>query len=455
MWIKIAQLFLSLTILVTLHEFGHFWFAKRFKCRVDRFYLFFDFLFPFANVANFALFKKKIGDTEYGIGWFPFGGYVQIAGMVDEQMDKSITETEPQPWELRSKPAWQRLLVMMGGILVNFVLGVFIFWMLIWANGKETLPITNLKDGIMVDSVAFNMGLRNGDHIVALDKKVINSLRRVPVEIIMNRIQTIDGVRANGEKFSITVTDIDRAKILKSMKRSQFVEPRFIADVAYVDSTSFAATAKLQKKDRIVAVNGKKVIYFDELRTALRENAGKEVELTVLRGAEKEMDAAQISGATTFQTKSKVTTQGTIGFIPGIISDLKIEEKKFGFFGAFVQGFKDGMEMIVLQAKQFVVIFTVPEAHKQVGGFYTMVQQMSPKWDWTAFWSFTAFLSLALAFMNFLPIPMLDGGYIMFILWEMITGKKVSDKVVYYANQVGLFIVLALMIYANTDWLRG
>lgn len=443
MLIKIAQLFLSLTILVTLHEFGHFWFAKRFKCRVDRFYLFFDFLFPFAGIANFALFKKKIGDTEYGIGWFPFGGYVQIAGMVDEQMDKNIIESEPQPWELRSKPAWQRLLVMMGGILVNFVLGVFIFWMLIWANGKETLPITNLKDGIMVDSVAFNMGLRNGDHIVALDKKVIHSLKRVPVEIIMNRIQTIDGVRANGEKFSIQVTDIDRAKILKSMKRSSFVEPRFIADVAYVDSTSFAATAKLQKKDRIVAVNGKQVVYFDELRTALRENAGKQVALTVLRGLD------------TVFTKSRVTTQGTIGFAPGIISDLKTEEIKFGFFGAFWQGFKDGMEMIILQAKQFVVIFTVPEAHKQVGGFYTMVQQMSPTWDWTAFWSFTAFLSLALAFMNFLPIPMLDGGYIMFILWEMITGKKVSDKIIYYANQVGLFIVLALMIYANTDWLRG
>lgn len=442
MFIKIAQLFLSLTILVSLHEFGHFWFAKRFKCRVEKFYLFFDFLFPFAGMLNFALFKKKIGDTEYGLGWFPFGGYVQIAGMVDEQMDKSIIESEPQPWELRSKPAWQRLLVMMGGILVNFILGIFIFWMLLWAYGKETLPITNLKDGVMVDSVAYNMGLRNGDHIVSLDHKVIRSINRVPVEIVMNGVQTIEGVRASGEKFSIPVTNVDRAKILKSMKRSKFVAPRYIANVEYVDSTSFAATAKLQKKDQIIGVNGNKVLYYDELRTQLIKNAGKYVELTILRGAD------------TVQTKCNVTTDGRIGFAPGFVKEIKIEEAKFGFFGALVQGFKDGMEMIVLQAKQFVVIFTVPEAHKQVGGFYTMVQQMSPQWDWHAFWTFTAFLSLALAFMNFLPIPMLDGGYIMFILWEMITGKKVSDKIVYYANQVGLFIVLALMIYANTDWLR-
>ncbi len=442
MLIKIAQLFLSLTILISLHEFGHFWFAKKFKCRVDKFYLFFDFLFPFAGMLNFALFKKKIGDTEYGIGWFPFGGYVQIAGMVDEQMDKTIIDSEPKPYELRSKPAWQRLLVMMGGILVNFVLGIFIFWMVLWYYGKETLPNASLKEGIMVDSVAYNLGLRNGDHIIALDNKIVKALNRVPVEIVMNGVQQIRGVHANGEIFSLPVTDKDRAIILKSLKRSRFIDPRYIANVEYIDSTSFAATAKLQKKDQIIGVNDKKVLYFDELRTQLRENAGNEVTLTILRGHD------------TIITKSKVTTQGTIGFAPGRVKEFDFKETKYGFFGALAQGFSDGMELIVLQAKQFVVIFTVPEAHKQVGGFYTMVQQMSPTWDWHAFWTFTAFLSLALAFMNFLPIPMLDGGYIMFILWEMVTGKKVSDKIVYYANQVGLFIVLGLMVYANTDWLR-
>ena len=443
MFIKIAQLFLSLTILVTLHEFGHFWFAKKFKCRVDKFYLFFDFLFPFANIMNFALIKKKIGDTEYGLGWFPFGGYVQIAGMVDEQMDKSIIDRPAEPWELRSKPAWQRLLVMMGGIIVNFLLGILIFWMALFAWGKETLPITNLPHGLMVDSSAYEMGLRNGDYITSLDCKAVKSINRIPVEIIMNGITTIEGVHADGKKFSLPVDDTNRSRILKRLKKSKFVEPRFIPVVAGIDSTSFAANSDLKKEDRIIGVNGVGVTYYDELKAQLLLSKNKKAELMLLRGQD------------TVKTNCQVSDIGTIGFWPKALNVPKIEEQKFGIGQAFAQGLKDGMEQIVMQAKQFVVIFTVKEAHKQVGGFYTMVQQMNPEWDWQSFWMFTGFLSLALAFMNFLPIPMLDGGYIMFILWEMVTGKKVSDKVIYYANNVGLFIVLALMVYANTDWLRN
>jgi regulator of sigma E protease len=443
MFIKIAQLFLSLTILVTLHEFGHFWFAKKFKCRVDKFYLFFDFLFPFASVMNFALFKKKIGDTEYGIGWFPFGGYVQIAGMVDEQMDKTLIDTPAQPWELRSKPAWQRLLVMMGGILVNFVLGVFIFWMALLVWGKNTQPITNLPHGLMVDSIAYDMGLRNGDYITSLDGRPVASVRRIPVEIIMNGVSTIEGVHADGKTFSLPVNNDNRSKILKRLKKSDFVSARFIPKVRVIDSTSFAANANLKVEDRIVAVNGVRVNYYDELRAQLVKNKGKKVQLGVLRGKEE------------ITTTCQVTEQGTIGFFPGSVEEFRVDEQKFNVFQAFSQGVHDGIELIVMQAKQFVVLFTVKDAHQQVGGFYTMVQQMNSEWDWQSFWMFTGFLSLALAFMNFLPIPMLDGGYIMFILWEMITGKKVSDQVVYYANNVGLFIVLGLMIYANTDWLRN
>lgn len=443
MFIKIAQLFLSLTILVTLHEFGHFWFAKKFKCRVDKFYLFFDFLFPFANVMNFAIFKKKIGDTEYGIGWFPFGGYVQIAGMVDEQMDKDIIDAPPQPWELRSKPAWQRLLVMMGGILVNLVLGVFIFWMCLFAYGTKTLPMANLPHGLMVDSTAYQMGLRNGDYITALDGKPVRSIDRIPVELIMNHIDNIEGVHADGQKFSVPVNNDNRSKILKRLKKSSFVEPRMISDIAFIDSTSFAANADLKVDDRIIAVNQVPVTYYDQLKAEIVKNKSGKVDLTVLRGND------------TVRTSCKVSEEGTIGFRPGNVEKFKVVEHNYGFFEAFTQGVSNGMELLIMQAKQFVVIFTVKDAHKQVGGFYTMVQQMNPEWDWQHFWMFTGFLSLALAFMNFLPIPMLDGGYIMFILWEMITGKKVSEKVVYYANNVGLFIVLGLMIYANTDWLRN
>lgn len=443
MFIKIAQLFLSLTILVTLHEFGHFWFAKRFKCRVDKFYLFFDFLFPFASVMNFAIWKKKIGDTEYGLGWFPFGGYVQIAGMVDEQMDKTLIDAPPQPWELRSKPAWQRLLVMMGGILVNLILGIFIFWMALLAYGKETLPITNIPNGLMVDSSAYNLGLRNGDFITSLDGKPVRSINRIPVELIMNGVGSIEGVHANGEKFSVPVTNEDRGKILKRMKKSNFVQPRFAFKIDSVDASSFAANADIKKGDRVIAVNGRKVVFFDEYRAIIDANRNKKADFTLLRGKD------------TVHTSCMISELGIAGFYPGHIEKTKVEEQHFNIGEAFVQGVKDGTELIVMQAKQFVVLFTVKDAHQQVGGFYTMVQQMNSTWDWQQFWMFTGFLSLALAFMNFLPIPMLDGGYIMFILWEMVTGKKVSDQVIYYANNVGLFIVLGLMIYANTDWLRN
>jgi regulator of sigma E protease len=444
MFIKIAQLFLSLTILVTLHEFGHFWFAKRFKCRVEKFYLFFDFLFPFANIANFALFKKKIGDTEYGLGWFPFGGYVSIAGMVDEQMDKSIIDSPPQPWELRSKPAWQRLLVMMGGIIVNFILGILIFWMALFVWGKETLPMSSLKYGISVDSTAYDMGLRNGDVITSIGGKPITSVNRVPIEIIMDGAESIVGIHANGEKFVVPVTNNDRGLILKRIKKSRFIAPRYLmGSIDSVDKTSFAANANLKKDDKIIFVNTKLITFFDEFKTELLKNASKKVNLTLLRGND------------TILTTCSVNGDGALGIYQKPQTDIKVVETKYSFFGALSQGIKDGLEQIVMQAKQFVVIFTVKDAHKSVGGFYTMVQQMSPEWDWQGFWLFTGFLSLALAFMNFLPIPMLDGGYIMFILWEMITGKKVSDKVIYYANNVGLFIVLGLMIYANTDWLRN
>lgn len=442
MFIKIAQLFLSLTILVTLHEFGHFWFAKKFKCRVDKFYLFFDFLFPFASVLNFPLFKKKIGDTEYGIGWFPFGGYVQIAGMVDEQMDKSIIDTPPQPWELRSKPAWQRLLVMMGGIIVNFLLGIFIFWMALFTWGKTTQPISKLPHGLMVDSLGIQMGLKNGDYITSLDGAPVKSINRIPIEIIMNGIKQIEGVHEDGKKFKVEVNDDHRSKILKRLKKSDFVSPRFISKIGQIDSTSFASNANLKNDDRIIAVNGIAVCYFDELKAQLIKNKSSKVDLLVLRGKD------------TITTKCQISAEGIIGFKPASVEEFKLDVQTFGIVSAFTQGVKDGMELLIMQAKQFVVIFTVKDAHKQVGGFYTMVQQMNSEWDWHSFWMFTGFLSLALAFMNFLPIPMLDGGYIMFILWEMITGKKVSDKIIYYANNVGLFIVLGLMIYANTDWLR-
>ncbi len=439
---KLLQLFLSLTILISLHEMGHFFFAKRFKCRVEKFYLFFDFLFPFAGVLNFALFKKKIGDTEYGIGWFPFGGYVSIAGMVDEQMDKNLPNTKPEPWELRAKPAWQRLLIMMGGILVNLFLGIFIYWMVLLGWGKETLPVKNLSYGIMCDSSALDMGFKNGDKVLSVDDKPVTSLNRVVIDIIMNRAKSVS-VERDGKVINIPVTTDQIGLLLKQLKHGYFIDVRFPAEVDSVIKGSPAGLAGIQHGDRLLAINSTPTPFFDEFQKEIRKNADKEVEIMLLRNKD------------TVRAKANVTKEGTIGFFPERSKFIKTEKTAYGLFGSFVQGNKDAYETLIMQAKQLAVVFTVKDAHKQVGGFYTMYKTLPDEWDWEYFWKRTAFFSLVLAFMNFLPVPMLDGGYIMFILFEMITRVKVPDKFVYYANYVGLVIILGLMIYANTDFLRG
>jgi regulator of sigma E protease len=439
--IKFAQLFLSLTILITLHEFGHFFFAKRYKCRVEKFYLFFDFLFPFAGLLNFSLFKKKIGDTVYGLGWFPFGGYVQIAGMVDEQMDKATLEKEPEPWEFRAKPAWQRLLIMMGGILVNLILGIFIYWMVFFFWGKSTVPVDKLAHGIACDSTALSMGLRDGDFVVSVDGTPITNLNRVEIEIVMNKATSME-VNRDGQKITIPISEDNVSTILRNLKKSDFISVRMPTEVADVEKTSYADAAGLKKGDLIVAVGGKPTPFYNEFRAELAKYKGKQVELAVLRGVD------------TTKLKSNVTTEGTLGFHALRGKYEPREDFKYGFFESLKEGLSFGAENLVMQAKQLVVIFTVKDAHKQVGGFYSMYKNMNEEWDWHAFWMFTGFLSLVLAFMNFLPIPMLDGGYILFLLIEMISRRKVPEKVLYYANYVGLVFILGLMIYANTDWLR-
>lgn len=445
--VKFGQLFLSLTILITLHEFGHFFFAKRYKCRVEKFYLFFDFLFPFAGLLNFSLFKKKIGDTVYGLGWFPFGGYVQIAGMVDEQMDKATLEKEPEPWEFRAKPAWQRLLIMMGGILVNLILGILIYWMVFFFWGKSSTPTDKLINGIACDSTALSMGLRDGDNVVSIDGEPLTNLRRVEIEIVMNKATSMV-VNRDGQNITIPISEDNVSTILRNLKKSDFISVRMPTEVAEVEKTSFAEAAGLKKGDFIIGVNGVSTPYYHEFRREIIKNSSKDkdhlnsVELNVIRGID------------TMKLKSAVTEKGTIGFAALTKKYYPIEEFKFGFFESLGEGVKDAAENIVMQAKQLVVIFTVKDAHKQVGGFYSMYKNMNEEWDWHSFWMFTGFLSLVLAFMNFLPIPMLDGGYILFLLIEIVSRRKVPEKVLYYANYVGLVMILALMIYANTDWLR-
>lgn len=440
---QILQLILALSILVAIHEFGHFMFAKLFKTRVEKFYLFFDFLFPFANVAKFSLFKKKVGDTEYGIGWFPLGGYVQISGMIDEQMDTNVLNTPPQPWEFRSKPAWQRLLIMLGGILMNVILGVLLYWMILWIWGKDYIPANELKYGVQCDSVALSVGLKNGDKILSLDHKPIQSLEKIALKILMEQSKSIQ-VKRDGKVISIPIKEEHLSQILSNAKKSMFVLPRTPVEVDSVIPHSYAHAAGLKKGDVIIKVDTIPVYFFDEYQNAVLKYKGKEkVSFTVIRRKD------------TVVTYSNISLQGTLGFIRSVEKYLPIKHEEYSFSQAVIQGTKNAIENIEMQVKQFQILFQVKDAHKQVGGFYSMYKAMPEVWNWRAFWTFTAFLSLVLAFMNFLPIPMLDGGYILFTLFEMLTGIKVPEKVIYYANQVGLFLLLALMIWANTDWLRS
>ena len=314
--------------------------------------------------------------------------------------------------------------------------------MILFFSGKHSITNQALTYGLAVDSTAYHLGLRDGDVITHLDDQAVTSINRIPVTIIMDRITNIRGIRENGQLFTVAVKDEDRALLLKRLKKSDFVSPRFKFKLDSIDANSFAANANLKKGDVILKVNQQDVPYFNSFRSRLQQFTGKKVQLSVLRQKD------------TIHTTCQVSETGIIGVFPKPIQDIAVTTQTFSLGSALFQGIKDGMELMIMQAKQIVVIFTVKDAHQQMSGFYSMVQQMDSSWDWLHFWSFTAFLSLALAFMNFLPIPMLDGGYILFILIEMITRKKVSDKVLYYANNVGLFIVLALMIYANLDWTR-
>jgi regulator of sigma E protease len=441
MGIQFAQLLLTLTILIVLHEWGHFYFAKRFKCRVEKFYLFFDFLFPISTLLKFSLFKIKKGETEYGIGWFPLGGYVQIAGMVDEQMDAEHLNKPPQPWEFRAKPRWQRLLIMLGGIIMNVIVGIFIYWMLILVNGKEILPVNAVKEGVACDSVMLSIGFRDGDKILTVDNKQIDDFNKIPLMIILDKAKTVQ-IDRDGNKMDIPITDDHLSKIVASRKAGIF-SPRFKFLVDSTDSGSEADRVGMRKGDRIIKINDVNIEYFHEFRREIARNNGKKVKVTLVRNN----DSLVVEPAI-------VADKGTIGVYTKPLEEFETKKIKFGVFSSLTEGIKDGWRAMVLQAKNIGLLFTVKDAYKQLGGFYTMSKVFDKKWDWQEFWSRCAMISLMLAFMNFLPIPMLDGGYILFLLIEMITRRNIPEKFILYANYVGLVFIMALMIYANTDWLR-
>ncbi|MDB5283655.1 MAG: metalloprotease RseP [Bacteroidota bacterium] len=443
-FIKIAQFILSLSILVTLHEFGHYITARMFKTRVERFYLFFDFMFPFPTVLNFALFKKKIGDTEYGLGWFPLGGYVKIAGMIDESMDEEFLKSEPQPWEFRSKPAWQRLIIMLGGIIVNILLAIVIYWQLLYFNGESYLPVENAKYGFAIDSVGKTMGLQDGDKMVSYDGgKVFKNSQTIGIDLLLNNAKTLQ-IERKGQKMSLPVP-IDVYKHIMASKGLDFVSPAIPAMIDSVYPKSPIDIAGGKHGDQIIQVDSVPIAYFQQFKQQVQNFKKDSTYLLVLRGPD------------TVKLNIVIPDSAILGFRAYSFDKfLTIVEKKYGFFESFPAGAKRTWTGLVNYIKQFRIIFNPDlKGYKQVGSFLTIGQQFSPKWDWERFWGLTAFLSIALAFVNLLPIPALDGGHALFTIYEMIVGRAPSDKFLERAQVVGMIIIFALMFFAiGNDILR-
>ena len=427
--IQIVQFVLIISILVILHELGHFIPAKYFKTKVEKFYLFFD--------VKFSLFKKKFGDTEYGIGWLPLGGYVKIAGMIDESMDTEQMKKPPQPWEFRSKPAWQRLIIMLGGVTVNFFLSWIIYTMLLFNNGDTYIPADSLKYGIEVDSIGQKLGLQTGDRILAVDGKKTKKFNKAVIQIILGDQVTVE---RDGQTMNIALTDEGKADVFKAQGKN-FLGYRSKPIIEKVIDTSAAGLAGIEPGDEIVGVNDEKIEYWDEFRSAIGKAASQEISVNVSRNGNLKNIPLTVPEA------------GVIG-VQLDFKDLRVTDK-YNFAQAIPAGFTRTIEVLTDQIRQFKVIFnTKTEAYKQVRGPIGIVEMMSPVWDWTFFWSFMAMFSVWLAFLNILPIPALDGGHVMFLLYEMISGRKPSEKVLETGQMIGFFILMGLMlvIFGNDIW---
>ncbi|NPA45404.1 MAG: RIP metalloprotease RseP [Chlorobi bacterium] len=425
--IKTVQLLLSLSILVIIHEFGHFGFAKLFKTRVEKFYLFFD---PW-----FSLFKFKKGETEYGIGWIPLGGYVKIAGMIDESMDKEQMALPPKPDEFRSKKAWQRLLIMLGGVIMNFVLAGVIYILVLFAWGEDYIPVENMKYGISVDSTGYELGFRNGDKIISINNKKFEKFSEIQKEILLSDNKTVQ-VERDGKIVEVKIKDSQ----IKSMIDSKhgFIGIRSEFEVADVLKNSNAEKAGIKIGDKLIAANDSSLKFFDEYVHFFKNHKNEEVELTVKR-----------SDAQNKKISVMVDSLGHIGVRVNSLAGIETKHQDYSFFEAIPAGLSMGVEKVSDYLRQFKLIFN-PEtkAYNSLGSFGTIGSMFPAQWDWHSFWLLTAFLSIMLGVVNILPIPALDGGHVMFVLFEMITGRKPSDKFMEYAQIGGFVILMSLMLFA-------
>ena len=430
--IKLSQFLLSLSLLIILHELGHFIPAKLFKTRVEKFYLFFD--------VKYSLIKKKIGETEYGIGWLPLGGYVKISGMIDESMDKEQMALPPQPWEFRSKPAWQRLIIMLGGVTVNFILAFIIYIGMAFVYGDSYIANADMKGGLLIENKALiNAGFKTGDKIIAVDgEKIVKFDNDITMNILTAKQILIE---RNGTEQTIKMPIDLVDKLSKEEKGALFAirMPFVISDVTSSENT------QLKEKDIMQTLNGKSAKYYDEVASILKENKGKTISATVLR------DNKEVP------IEVKVTKEGKLGVMLNLDLDslkklglFKVTKIKYSFAESIPAGLERGKDQFLGYGKQLKMIFN-PEtkAYKQVGGFHAIYKAFPDTWSWEVFWKLTAFLSIALGVMNLLPIPALDGGHVMFLLFEIVSGKKPSDKFLENAQMVGFVLLISLLLFAN------
>ncbi|MDX8337574.1 RIP metalloprotease RseP [Draconibacterium sp. IB214405] len=431
--IKTAQLLLSLSILVVLHEAGHFMFARLFKTRVEKFYLFFD---PW-----FSLFKIKKGETEYGIGWLPLGGYVKISGMIDESMDKEAMKLPPQPWEFRAKPAWQRLLIMVGGVLMNFLFAMIIYIGVLYAWGEQYLPTENVTYGVVVNEVGEQLGFETGDKILTVDNQYVEQFSKIVPTIVLDGAKTVQ-VERDGQKVDVAITSEDLALLLKSKGIWEERIPYDI-NIGRLAKDLPAQKAGLEVGDVLGNVDGKSFGYYDEFTNYIESKNGQEITMEITR------DGQPMTKTLT------VGEDGKIGFNAGFNHPEDLFEYKtikYGFLESIPAGIDRGVQTTGNYLKQFKLFFKKEtKAYESLGGFATIGSIFAPTWDWAHFWNMTAFISIILAIMNLLPIPALDGGHVMFLFGEMITGRKPGEKFLEYAQIAGMVLLLALVLYANAN----
>ena len=420
--IKAAQLLLSLSILVILHELGHFIPAKLFKTRVEKFYLFFD---PW-----FSLVKKKVGGTEYGIGWLPLGGYVKISGMIDESMDTEQMSKEPEPWEFRAKPAWQRLIIMLGGVTVNVILAFFIYVFTFMVWGDQFLPTQNTTYGIYCDSLGLAAGFENGDKIISVGGKEVTRFKEVVPEIILNDVKTVR-VERSGRVIDVSLSEEVKTAMLSKKNLFELGLPFIIEGFA---KNSAIEAVGAQKGDQIISINNQDMRFAQDVYKYVPTLRGDSASIVVYRGGEA-------------LTLDVYLPEGMMGAQPRNLKDLFVFKKaEHSFLSAIPASLNKTKTTLNNYLKQFKLIKKSPES---VGGFITIAEIFPAAWNWQRFWELTAFLSIMLAVLNVLPIPALDGGHVVFLLYEVFTGRKPHEKVLEYAQITGMILLFALLIYAN------